>query len=100
MEQLLFRWQPRLVETFWWDARVTYSLRGPRQVGKTTLVRLKIRDLLKSDVDARRIFYWACDKVESFERFSAIINAYLDWVSRFSNEMLYLFLEEASAVKD
>jgi predicted AAA+ superfamily ATPase len=99
-EKSSFRWCPRIVETFQWDAKVVYSLRGPRQVGKTTLLRLKIRDLLKSGVDARRIFYWACDQVESFEKLSAIINGYLDWARRFSKEMLYLFLDEVSAVKD
>jgi predicted AAA+ superfamily ATPase len=99
-EKSSFRWWPRIVETFQWDAKVIYSLRGPRQVGKTTLLRLKIRDLLKSGVDARRIFYWACDQVESFEKLSAIINGYLDWARRFSKEMLYLFLDEVSAVKD
>ncbi|MCX8182299.1 MAG: ATP-binding protein [Candidatus Methanomethyliaceae archaeon] len=99
-ERSSFRWWPRIVETFQWDARVIYSLRGPRQVGKTTLLRLKIRDLLKSGVDARRVFYWACDQVESFEKLSAIIATYLDWARRFSNEMLYLFLDEVSAVKD
>ncbi|MEM2888044.1 MAG: ATP-binding protein [Candidatus Bathyarchaeia archaeon] len=99
-EKSSFKWWPRIVETFQWDAKVIYSLRGPRQVGKTTLLRLKIRDLLKSGVDARRIFYWACDQIESFEKLSAIITAYLDWARRFSNEMLYLFLDEVSAVKD
>jgi hypothetical protein len=99
-EKSSFRWRPRIVETFQWDAKVIYSLRGPRQVGKTTLLRLKIRDLLNSGVDARRIFYWACDQVESFEKLSTIINGYLAWARRFSKEILYLFLDEVSAVKD
>jgi len=99
-EKSSFKWWPRIVETFKWDAKVIYSLRGPRQVGKTTLLRLKTRELLKSGVDGRRIFYWACDQVESFEKLSAIVNGYLDWARRFSQDMLYLFLDEVSAVKD
>ena len=31
---------------------------------------------------------------------SAIINGYLDWARRFSEEVLYLFLDEVSAIKD
>jgi hypothetical protein len=99
-ENSSFRWRPRTIETFCWDANVIYSLRGPRQVGKTTLLMLKIREMLKSGVDARRIFYWACDQVEGFEKLSSIISGYVDWARRFSNDRLYLFLDEVSAVKD
>lgn len=99
-ERSSFRWRPRIVKTFQWDVNVIYSLRGPRQVGKTTLLKLKIRDLLRKGVDSRRIFYWACDQVESFEKLTSIINGYLEWARRFSKERLYLFLDEISAVKN
>jgi predicted AAA+ superfamily ATPase len=99
-EKSFFKWRPRIVETFLWDVNVIYSLRGPRQVGKTTLLRLKIRELLRNGVDCRRIFYWACDQVESFEKMTSIINGYLEWARRFSKDRLYLFLDEVSAVKD
>jgi len=75
-------------------------LRGPRQVGKTTLVRLKIRELLESGIDTRRVFYWACDQVESFAKLTSIISEFVDWARRFTQERLYLFLDEVSAVKD
>lgn len=55
-EKSSFKWRPRIVETFRWDANVIYSLRGPRQVGKTTLLRLKVRELLRNGVDGRRFF--------------------------------------------
>ncbi len=99
-ENSSFRWWPRIAKTFQWDAKVIYSLRGPRQVGKSTFVKLKIRDLLRNAVDGRRIFYYACDQVESSEKLSTVVNGYLDWARRFSEEMLYLFLDEVSAVKD
>lgn len=99
-EKSSFKWMPRIVEVFRWDVNVIYSLRGPRQVGKTTLVRLKIRELLKSGVDSRRIFYWSCDQVESPQKLTAIISEYLDWARRFFEDRLFLFLDEISAVKD
>jgi len=99
-EESSFKWRPRIMGTFQWDANVIYSLRGPRQVGKTTLLRLKIRELLRNSVDGYRIFYWACDQVESFKKLTSIINGYLEWARRFSNDRLYLFLDEVSAVKD
>lgn len=99
-EDSSFKWRPKIEETFRWDANVIYSLRGPRQVGKTTLIRLKIRELLRSGVDGRRIFYWTCDQVEAFERLTSIVNEYVEWARRFSDDRLYLFLDEVSAVKD
>jgi predicted AAA+ superfamily ATPase len=99
-ENSSFKWKPRIVQTFCWDANVIYSLRGPRQVGKTTLLRLKVRELLRSAIDARRMFYWACDQVESFEKLTSIISGYVEWARRFSKDRLYLFLDEVSAVKD
>ena len=39
------KWSPRLRYTFHAGDYV-YSLRGPRQVGKTTLVKLEIRQVL------------------------------------------------------
>jgi predicted AAA+ superfamily ATPase len=74
-----FKWTPRLGETFDWELDVIYVLRGPRQVGKTTLMKLKIRDLLEDGVEARHIFYWPCDLVEGPERLVQIITSYQDF---------------------
>ncbi len=74
-----FKWTPRLGDTFEWNLDLIYVLRGPRQVGKTTLMKLKIRDLLESGVEARRIFYWPCDLVEGPERLVRIITSYQDF---------------------
>jgi len=124
-----FKWTPRLGDTFEWDLDVIYVLRGPRQVGKTTLMKLKIRDLLESGVEARHIFYWPCDLVEGPERLVRIITSYQDfsrkdtmakdrgvgirgWISgpKSNNTKaeaptdkttrLYIVLDEISSVKD
>jgi predicted AAA+ superfamily ATPase len=44
-----FKWQPRLGKTFEKE-EVLYILRGPRRVGKTTLVKLMIKKLLAEGV--------------------------------------------------
>lgn len=74
-----FKWTPRLGDTFERNLDVIYVLRGPRQVGKTTLMKLKIRDLLESGIEARHIFYWPCDLVEGPERLVRIITSYQDF---------------------
>ena len=94
-----FKWKPRLGETIQWDTDVIYVLRGPRQVGKTTLTKLKIRELMQRGVPARAIFYWACDLVEKPERLVEIIDTYLAF-SRGVSGRRYIFLDEISSVKE
>ena len=40
-----FKWRPRLLEEFDLDHFAIYTLRGPRQVGKTTALKILIHDL-------------------------------------------------------
>lgn len=94
-----FKWNPRLGETIRWDVDVIYVLRGPRQVGKTTLSKLKVRELLGRGTPPRAILYWACDLVEKPERLAEIVDAYLTF-SRGIKGRRYIFLDEISSVKD
>jgi uncharacterized protein len=94
-----FKWNPRLGETMQWDTDVIYVLRGPRQIGKTTLTKLKIRELVSRGTPPRAIFYWACDLIEKPERLAEITDAYLTF-SRGVKGRRYIFLDEISSVKD
>ena len=42
------------------DLKRNTILLGPRQVGKTTMIKLFIRDLLQKRVNPRNIFYFSC----------------------------------------
>lgn len=78
---------------------VLYSLRGPRQVGKTTFVKLLIREELKKRSPAD-IFYYTCDLVSSASELKEIIELFLDWSSRQSPGRKLLCLDEVTRVKD
>jgi len=95
-----FKWDPRLKKTFQWDADVIYVLRGPRQVGKSTLLKLQIRDFIRSGTQPRRVFYWPCDLVGGPENLVAIVSAYLDLTRRDQTGRSYIFLDEISSVRD
>lgn len=94
-----FKWQPRLGETFQWDVDVIYVLRGPRQVGKTTLIKLKIKELIDKGTPPRNIFYWACDLVDKPEKLVEVVDRYLTF-SKGIEGRRYIFLDEISSVKD
>ena len=44
------KYDPRLRKRFDYDHDIVYSLRGPRQVGKTTLIKLQIREFLQDKI--------------------------------------------------
>src|SRR6266581_9047024 len=99
-ESSQFKWTPRLGETFDWNLDIVYVLRGPRQVGKTTLMKLKIREWINSGVNPRNIFYWPCDLVEGPEKLAQIVTSYQNSTRRDKTSRLYIILDEISSVKD
>lgn len=99
-ESSRFQWVPRLAETVQWDVDVIYVLRGPRQVGKTTLLKLKVRDLIRSGIEPRHIFYWPCDLVEGPDKLVNIVTSYQDTTRRDREKRLYIILDEISSIRD
>ncbi|MBN1682349.1 ATP-binding protein [Candidatus Bathyarchaeota archaeon] len=94
------KWIPRLLYTIDMDIDAVYTLRGPRQVGKTTLVKILIKKLIENNVEGRRVFYWSCDMEQGSKDLLNLINNYIDTTRTIYNERLYLFLDEISFVKD
>ena len=89
------------------------TLRGPRQVGKTTLVKLLIIELLSlrllkyfANVDFwsthyRKIFYFPCDiLMEGKDELLWILTDFIDKASRISGEgPIVIFLDEVSSLR-
>ena len=89
------------------------TLRGPRQVGKTTLVKLLIIELLSlrllkhvGEVDFRtthyrRIFYFPCDVLMGGKgELLQVLIDFIDRASRISDEgPIMIFLDEVSSLK-
>lgn len=94
-----YPWNPRLKRKINLKKGDIHTLRGPRQVGKTTLVKLLIKDLLEEE-EAIQIFYYACDILDHREDIVDLLNTYLDWVRDQTDKQLYIFLDEISSVKN
>ncbi len=76
------------------------TLRGPRQIGKTTLSKQIIKKLLLEDkVNPKGIFYYSLNTVSSFLELSDIINAYFQEFGE-TADFHYVFLDEISFVKE
>jgi predicted AAA+ superfamily ATPase len=98
-EEAQVKWKPRIRKYMDFQKDVLYSLRGPRQVGKTTFVKLLIRDELKQRKPAD-IFYYTCDLVSGPIELKEILEQYLDWSSRQSQARKLICLDEVTRVKD
>ena len=92
--QSSFKWKPRLSATIE-NEEVIYILRGPRRVGKTTLVKLRIKNLLEEGVSPENVLYFPCDAVENPKQLKTVIDNYLDQQRR-HGEWAFLFLDEIS----
>ncbi len=100
------RYDPRLRhETeydFEADNTVVYTLRGIRQVGKSTMIKLQIRDLLERGVHPWNIFYYSFDLTDSRMQMVDIIEGYQQLAKghQKKSERTYLFLDEVSGINN
>jgi predicted AAA+ superfamily ATPase len=94
------RWEPRLKYKFDLSADVIYTIRGPRQVGKTTCLKEMIKDLVESGTNPRTIFYYTCDLINNPKELAEKISTYLDQIRPSPELRAYLLLDEISSVKD
>jgi predicted AAA+ superfamily ATPase len=93
-------WDPRLKYKFDFNIDAIYTLRGPRQVGKTTLLKDLIRHLIKSRVPPRNIFYYTCDLIDNPKALVETISTYLTFVKPSSTQRAYLLLDEVSSIRN
>lgn len=73
-------------------------LRGPRQVGKTTLLKLKIKELLETKIPPTNVFYYSFELSRKREEIYTTILEYLD--STPTKGQRYLFLDETTTIPD
>ena len=95
------KWDPRIRHKFDYSNDIVYSLRGPRQVGKTTLIKLQIKEFLENDTNPWNIMYYSFDLNNNPKDVMEIINSYLTQSERWRDKKrIYLFLDEISSVKN
>jgi len=100
LSKLDYQWDPNIRHRITLDQDVIYTIRGPRQVGKTTLMKIIIKDLLiNKRVKPENIFYGSFERNDAKE-LNRIIQTFLDWRLHAQGERKYLFLDEICTVKD
>jgi len=86
------------VTSYSFDEKTTNQIiLGPRQVGKTTMLKFHIRDLLKKGIRPRNILYFSCEPLRDKNDIISLIST-LDKLSEEGKK--YVFLDEITKVKE
>lgn len=100
-ENQKFKWYHPAYFKFPLNKDAILTLRGPRQVGKTTFLKLLIRRLLlKERIPRESIFFYPCDRVKDYNQLYEILISYLQFVKSRLKSQFYIFLDEISFVKE
>ncbi len=96
-----FRYFPKIIQQFPKQQDAVLTLRGPRQIGKSTSLKLLIRHLLlEMETPKRNIFYFSLDRIEDFNQLYDLIDCYLKGIRPINSERLYILLDEISFVRE
>lgn len=94
------KWEPGIVDCLDLTQDKVYTLRGPRQVGKTTLLKRLVRGLLAIPTDAMAVLYLSCDLVSDGRELVELVDGYLELTRRVpSGQRRVLLLDEITTVK-
>lgn len=97
----LYPYQHPLLQTFPLNQPGVMTLRGPRQIGKTTLLKQLIRKLIyEKSIYPANIFYYSCNTIADYNELYDLLNLYLEESSYQSDKHIYIFLDEISFVKE
>lgn len=93
-------WEPKILQKLDLQKEGVYTLRGPRQVGKTTLIKIWISKLLGNQVDPRAVFYYSCDLLKDKKELFAVLEQYQNISLGRGFTHRYIFLDEVTLIDD
>ena len=101
-EQETYKYTPPLLKEFPENEDAILTLRGPRQIGKSTTIKLLIRRLLlERQYTKHNIFYFSLDRIEDFNQLYELLTCYFrNLRSENLYQRRYLFLDEISFVRE
>lgn len=98
-ESQKFKFWPKFYRNYPLSQDAIFTLRGPRRVGKTTLIKLLIKKLLlEQKIPPAAIFYYSLERVADYNQLFELIKTYLDFARARTKAHLHLFLDEVTFV--
>lgn len=101
LQKKKYQWHHPFLASFPKEKYVLFTLRGPRQIGKTTLLKLIIKKLLLEErKEKEAVFFFPCDTIEDYKELEELLGFYLDFAQPRTGERLFIFLDEISFVTE
>ncbi len=94
------KWIPNLINEIPLEPCSLHFLVGPRQIGKTTLLKILIHEKLLKKLDPRSIFYYSCDEITDFEELGDILNTYISARKKWGLKNSIIILDEITFVDE
>nr|WP_206760613.1 ATP-binding protein [Sulfolobus islandicus] len=94
------KWVPNWINELSLEPFSLNFVYGTRQVGKTTGLKLLIRELINRSVDPLSIYYIDLDYVASLQEFRKIVEEVIKEMKKRNNEKAYLFLDEVTSIDE
>lgn len=99
LEKQQFVYFHPLYQSFPLKKDAVLTLRGPRRIGKTTLLMLLIKKLLlEKKVNPENILFYPVDLLVDFPELHELLTAYFDFIRPKNSQRLFVFLDEISFV--
>ncbi len=94
------RWVPTIVDEVPLEPFSLHFLTGPRQVGKTTALRLLVRRLLDGGRDPKSVFFYSCDELTDHLELGEVLDGYLRSREAWGVSSSVLVLDEVTYVEE
>ncbi|MCD6476862.1 MAG: ATP-binding protein [Candidatus Aenigmarchaeota archaeon] len=90
-------WEPEIINKISIKPFSFHILIGPRQVGKTTTLKLFIRKMLKK-LKPESIFYFSCDNIKDYKELLDLLETYFYFRNSINIEKSIIILDEITNV--
>jgi len=94
-----YKWIPSILEEIELKPFSLHILLGPRQAGKTTVMKLLIKQLLKK-TDSKSLFYFNCEAIGDCKELMDIIESYLMFKEDNNIKNSLIILDEITSPKE
>ncbi|RLC38676.1 hypothetical protein DRH27_01655, partial [Candidatus Falkowbacteria bacterium] len=97
------KWQPKITDKIDLNRDNIYVLQGPRGVGKTTIIKLLIKNLVKKKKqEPKNVFYYSCHNISTYGQLNELIKIFINnrRKKNKTTKRLYIFIDEVTLVKD
>ncbi|MCD6403252.1 MAG: ATP-binding protein [Candidatus Aenigmarchaeota archaeon] len=99
-KSLPIKWIPPILSEFNFKAFSLNFLVGPRQVGKTTALRILIHKFLLPKVAPKSVFYYSCEELTDFRELGEILDNYISFKKANRIKKSFIILDEITFVKE